>query len=821
MPRDENITISFNADIKNLKAGISDANKSIQLANAEFKAASSHLENWEESTEGLNAKLGQLNKILTEENKKLENYKSQLKRTKEEEDKNTKSAEKLRKQYEQAVEQYGKTSSEAKKYKDELTKVEQNLISNAKETEKLNITILNQHGRVKETEKALGKYREQLKKVQIAEKEVEKSGKDVSVVLKEMDNVAEEAGSGFTILKGSIANLVSTGITNIISGLKNIVDSSREFRLEMGKVNTAFTTAGFSAEIASKTYDDFYGILGDPGQTTEAVAHIAKLAKTEEDLAKWTDIAAGVYGTFGSSIPLESLTEAANETAKTGELTGALSDALSWSGVNVEKFGKSLKSAKTEQQRQEIIMTNLSAVFGEASEKYQTVNKDIIASNKAQANLNKTMAEVAQKVAPITTSLQNGFAKVLEKVLELVNESDLDGFAEKVASAFDKFIENVLPKIVDAFKWILENKDQIIAGILALGAAFATMNVSNMIMGLVESFQKFKKAQEGATVAQWLFNAAMNANPVGIIIAAITGLVAAFIYLWNTSDKFREFWINLWDGITGFFKENWQEVLLLIVNPIAGAFALLYKHCDGFREFVDKFMEKVSKLFKDGWNSVVKFFTKSVPDWVSNIIDNLSELPGKIGKVLTSVIDKIVKWGSDLVGKGRKAVGDLYDTIVNKIKEIPGKMFSIGSDIVKGLWNGINDMVGWVTGKIQGFSSSVLDGIKNFFGVKSPSKVMEKVVGNNLVKGLIVGIDNKTKDAVKAMQNLSSKLIEPAKGIVSDINGSLNKTNVNLSGAVVKARATYNYTQINNSPKALSRFEIYKQTKNALNFATL
>ena len=821
MPRDENITISFNADIKNLKAGISDANKSIQLANAEFKAASSHLENWEESTEGLNAKLGQLNKVLTEENKKLENYKSQLKRTKEEEDKNTKSAEKLRKQYEQAVEQYGKTSSEAKKYKDELTKVEQNLISNAKETEKLNITILNQHGRVKATEKELGKYREQLKKVQVAEKEVAKSGKDVSTVLKEIDNVAEETGSGFTILKGSIANLVATGITNIISGFKNIVDNSREFRLEMGKVNTAFTTAGFSAEIASKTYDDFYGILGDPGQTTEAVAHLAKLAKTEEDLAKWTDIAAGVYGTFGSSIPLESLTEAANETAKTGELTGALSDALSWSGVNVELYGKALKSAKTEEERLQIITKTLSNEFGEASEKYQTVNKDIIASNKAQANLNKTMAEVAQKVSPITTSLQNGFAQVLEKILELVNESGLDGFAEKVASTFDKFIEDILPKIVDGLKWILENKDQIIAGILALGAAFATMNVANMIMGLVESFQKFKTAQDGATVAQWLFNAAMNANPVGIIIAAITGLVAAFIYLWNTSDKFREFWINLWDGITGFFKENWQEVLLLIVNPIAGAFALLYKHCDGFREFVDNFMEKVSKLFKDGWDSVVKFFTKSVPNWVSNIIDNLSKLPGEIGKVLTSVIDKIVKWGSDLVGKGRKAVGDLYDTIVNKIKEIPGKMFSIGSDIVKGLWNGINDMVGWVTGKIQGFSSSVLDGIKNFFGVKSPSKVMEKVVGNNLVKGLIVGIDNKTKDAVKAMQNLSSKLIEPAKGIVSDINGSLNKTNVNLSGAVVKSGATYNYTQINNSPKALSRFEIYKQTKNALNFATL
>lgn len=822
MPNNEqNITLSFNADIKNLKAGITDANKSIQLANAQFKAASAGLEDWENSTEGLTAKLNQLSNILTDENKKLKNYEAQLKRTKEEEEKNTKAAEELRKKYEQAARQFGSTSEEAKKYKSELTKVEKELASNTKEAEKLNITILNQNGRIAATEKELKKYNEHLKKVQEAEKEVAKHGGDVATVLKDAGKAADEASGGFTILKGAMANLVSNGISAVISGFQTIIENGKEFRLEMGKVETAFTTSGFSAETASKTYDDFYGILGDAGQTTEAVSHLAKLAKTEEDLAKWTEIAAGVYGTFGNSIPLESLTEAANETAKTGELTGALSDALSWSGVNVEKFQKSLKSAKTEQQRQQMITANLNGLFDESSKKYQTANKDVIAANKAQANLNKTMAEVSRKIAPITTSLQNGFAKLLEKVLELVENSDLDGFANEVAEAFDKIIEDIIPKIIDGLKWILENKDAIIAGILALGAAFATMNVANMIMGLVNSFKEFKKAQEGATVAQWLLNAAMNANPVGIIIAAITALVAAFIYLWNTSDEFRAFWTKLWDGIMSFFKDNWKDILLLIVNPIAGAFSLLYKHCDSFREFVDKFMDKVKKSFKDGWSAVVKFFSKSVPEWISNMSKEMSKLPDKIGDALSKALDKVVKWGSDLVAKGRKAANDLYDTVVNKIKEIPDKMKSIGSDIVKGLWNGINDMVGWVKSKIDGFGESVLNGIKDFFGVKSPSKVMEKVIGNNLVSGLIVGIDNKTKDAVKAMKNLSNKLIEPAKGIVNDINGSLNTTNTNLSGAVVRAGTTYNYTQINNSPKALSRLEIYKQTKNALSFATI
>ena len=771
---DQNITLSFKADIKDLKAGISDANKSIQLANAQFNAASAGLEDWENSTKGVNAKLEQLNKILTAENKKLENYKTQLKRTNQEEAKNVKTAEELRKKYEQAARQYGETSNEARAYKNELAKAEKSIASNAKEAEKLNVTILNQEGKIASTNKELKRYQNHLEKVKDAEKEVAKHGGNVAQVLKETNTTVVETGGGFTVLKGVMANLVSTGINAVISGFQSIMENGREFRLEMGRVNTAFSTAGFSAETASKTYDDFYGILGDAGQTTEAVAHLAKLAKTEEDLAKWTDIAAGVYGTFGNSIPLESLTEAANETAKTGELTGALSDALSWSGVNVEKFQKSLKLAKTEQQRQQMITANLNGLFEESSKKYQAVNKDIIASNKAQANLGKIMGEVSQKIVPITTSLQNGFAKLLEKILELVEKSDLEYFSKQIAEAFDKFVDDMLPKIMEGISWFLENKDQVIAGIVGIASAIATFKTATMITGtldkMIESYQKFKKAQEGATVGQWLLNAAMSANPIGILIAVITGLVAAFIYLWNTSDDFRKFWIGLWDS---------------------------------FKKSLDKFAKSMSELF-------------------SKIVAGFSELPGKIGGVLSKVIGKVTSWGSDLVSKGRKAVGDLYDTVVNKIKEIPGKMTSIGSDIVKGLWNGINDMIGWVKGKINGFSESVLNGIKNFFGVKSPSKVMEKVIGNNLVSGLVAGIENKTQDAVNAMKNLSNKLIDPAKGIIKDINGNLNHSNTKLSGAAaVKAGPTYNYTQINNSPKALSRYEIYRQTKNALNFATI
>ncbi len=152
-------------------------------------------------------------------------------------------------------------------------------------------------------------------------------------------------------------------------------------------------------------------------------------------------------------------------------------------------------------------------------------------------------------------------------------------------------------------------------------------------------------AQGAVTAAQWLMNVAMNANPIGLIIAAIGALVAAFALLWNNCEGFRNCWIGLWEGlvstcnaawewISKFFTEwlpnafnfvvdwvktNWQGLLLLLVNPIAGAFKLIYDNCDGFRIFINNFVNSVKELFTNGWNDIVSFFTQTIPQFISNV----------------------------------------------------------------------------------------------------------------------------------------------------------------------------------------------------------
>ena len=157
----------------------------------------------------------------------------------------------------------------------------------------------------------------------------------------------------------------------------------------------------------------------------------------------------------------------------------------------------------------------------------------------------------------------------------------------------------------------------------------------------------------------------------------------------------------------------------------------------------------------------------------------------------------------------------MWDNLVNGIKGLPDEIYSIGSNIVEGLWNGISDMAGWIYDKIVGFGEGVLDSLKSFFGIASPSKVMKEQIGQFLPMGMAEGIDDKTKAAVDAMKKSAKKTLQAAKSTLSGISGDLGVSVGGVGGNnVVNNYNTFNQT--NNSPKALSRFDIYRQSKNLL-----
>lgn len=658
------------------------------------------------------------------------------------------------------------------------------------------------------TEKKLEGYKNAAKETADEIEGLGKKGKKTAEELAEIEQQANAVASGgFTIM--------AAGVTAVITALTAAAEATREYRTAMGKLDTAFTTAGHTSAAATETYKTLQGVLGESDQAVEAANHLAKLANNEEDLAKWTDIATGVYATFGDSLPIENLTEAANETAKTGALTGGLADALNWAGVNEDEFQAQLDACTTEQERQALITKTLNGLYSEAADKYRETNAEVIASNEANEAWMASLAAVGAEVEPLLTQVKTLGAELLANVVPVIST-------------------------------LLDNLPAVAVAMAGITAALISYKIAALAA---------KAAQEGMTLATYLqtaaqtaLNAVLYANPIGLIILAITALVTAFVVLWNNCEGFRQFWINLWEGIKsvftvvvtaigGFFTETlpslWESAKAWFLG-IGQMFADLWARIvqwftDLPRKAVEggsKFISSVSEFFNqlphkigyylglaigtiarwvvDTYNkakeagskfidNTIEFF-KTLPSkvetwllntiakistWVTNtankakdagkkFIDNtinfFKTLPSKVWTWLQNTIAKVTQWGKDMVAKAKQAAKDTATKVTDGFKNLPSKMAEVGRNLIEGLWKGIKNMGSWIWDKVTGFADGVLDGIKDAFGVKSPSR-KTAWIGEMLDQGLAKGIEDNADGPLDALSELSGDMLDEAAGL--------------------------------------------------------
>lgn len=241
---------------------------------------------------------------------------------------------------------------------------------------------------------------------------------------------------------------------------------------------------------------------------------------------------------------------------------------------------------------------------------------------------------------PLTNAVEN-ITEVIGKLQNDLTDGSLSGALDKIATGFGNLVEKaseivaaVLPALLKGLGWIADNGEAIVSILTGIGVGFAAFKVASLIQGVVTAFKAFKLANEGATVAQWAMNAAMNANPIVFVVTLVAGLVAAIVTFIATNENARAAFVNVWEGIKtaigsvvegivtfftetipnafnqviDFVKGNWQGLLLLLVNPFAGAFKLLYDNCEGFREIINNLVEKIKMAF----NGVVDFL-KELP----------------------------------------------------------------------------------------------------------------------------------------------------------------------------------------------------------------
>lgn len=260
----------------------------------------------------------------------------------------------LKQEYVNAVLKFGETSDEAlrlgtqiRTLSDNLKKNKDYLKSSESSADKFDNTLNNTSDSAKKAEKELDG----------ANKKIKETG----------DNSDESSGKlkGFlgALGKGAIAGL-GAAITGLAGGLVAATESSKEFNDNMAKLSSAAKDGGYSADFAEKSFQNMYGVLGDETAANTTVSNFMAMGTSTENLNSLLNSSAGIWAKYGDSIPLDGLAESVNETAKVGQITGNLADALNWAGENEDDFNAKLAACSDEQQRQQLIVDTLNGLYG-------------------------------------------------------------------------------------------------------------------------------------------------------------------------------------------------------------------------------------------------------------------------------------------------------------------------------------------------------------------------------------------------------------------------------------------------------------------------
>lgn len=460
-------------------------------------------------------------------------------------------------------------------------------------------------------------------------------------------NAAKTIVSGFAMVAGAVGG-----------AFIGTVEGTREYRAEMGLLDSAYKTAGHSSEEAKQTYSDLNAVLGDSGQAVEAAQHLAKIADNEKELSGITDTLTGVYATFGESLPLEGLAEGILHSSSLGTVQGSLADALEWSGITVEDFNEKLAKCADEEERQDLIVNTLKDTYGKASDQYKDTNKDIMESRKAHERLSDVMADVGKIGEPILTGIKNAIADM----------------AEKAVPAIEKTVE----KFEDMAEWVGKNEDTIHTWVGVISGAMVTIGTFLLILNWGTIMTAAANAIKTVRTAMLAMNAAMLANPIGLIIAVIAGLVAAFIYLWNNVDGFRAFWINAWKIIRDKASEAWTK----IKSIFSGIGSWFRDKFNSVQQGGRDALENLKKRFSDAWKSIKNTFS-GWGSFFSGLWTKIKSKFSSIGSSIGSSMGNAVKNGLNRVLSTVESTINKGVGVINSAIKLANKLPGINVGTVK------------------------------------------------------------------------------------------------------------------------------------------
>ena len=697
---------------------------------------------------------------------------------------------------------------------------------------------------------------------------VSKSAKNTAETLEDVDKKADGAGdsvedagqaaknadSGFTTWKATLANLASTAITKVISGCtqlaekmadvtKSAVGHYAEYEQLVGGVETLFKdSSGKLIDYAEKAYKTA-GMSSNQYMDT-ATSFAASLIQ-------------GLGGDTAKAVELTNLaiTDMSDNADKMGTDIGSIQDAYQGFAKQNYTMLDNLKLGYGGTQSEMIRLINDSGVLGEKIESLDNVTFDqmIEAIHKIQDNLGITgttaleagttisgswssvqalfeniLTKVGSKLAPtvmgflqqlsdwMETIDWDAFATsvgdALQRVFDWIQKIDFTTFFERGMDGVENFLEKLggliedVPKIIQTFKdW-----SPLIAGV---AAGFVTLKVAMAISSLIDAISKswnaYKTANEGATIAQWLFNAALNANPIVLIVTLIAGLVVALITLWNTNDGFREAVTNAWEkikevfgtvieAIKGFFTglvnviyQVWNTIVTavsgavdsiaqtvnnvfnVIVNTVSSVWETIKNIVTVgimlIAEIISAYIQIVTAPWMFLWENF-KEYILAAWEYIKNVVSTALDV---ISTVISNVWNSIVGFLTPIL----EGIKETFSTIWNAIKSVISTVLSAIQSVITTVWNAIKSIVTTVISAIRSEISSAFSAIKS---------VITSIL--NAIKAVFTSVWNAIKSvvtsAVNGIKSTISSGLSAALSIVFNILNSIkNKFSSILSSA--------------------------------------
>ena len=697
---------------------------------------------------------------------------------------------------------YDETKQKLDAYKQALSQLESKKQSGAQLTAQEERQYDSLKRAIMQCERQLESYGDDLK---ATSREAEGSKTALYKVGQTIEDNADKISSAGSKMS-SAGTALSGGIVGAAGALTGLAASQEESIQQSAQLETAWKSAGGTAEQASASYDMFYRLLGEGDTSTEAAQNLARLTTNQQELDQWTNIAAGAYATFGDALPLENLAEAAQETAHTSTVTGGLADALNWSTASADQwsaalsghgdaqaafnkaigegatkedaFNAALAACKDEQERSSLITETLTGLYGEAGKQYQETNKDLLDSRDAHNEMNKSMQELGEAAMPVKTavteigtSLLNTLAPALETVT---------GWYKNLSPEQQTLVNNLALGAV-AFGGVTTAVGKTMEAADGVGSAFKTAGElwggAKKVMGDTGFLGTIKEgfggiASKGGEIAGMLtgklssgwssFTGLIAANPIALGVAVVAAAVAGLTWFFTQTETGKQ----MWSDFTGWISEKWQGVQDFFAGVPAFWGGIWNQVSTGVSDFCTGVGEKWEELKQGASDTWENIKTDASNKW--------NDLKTNVGNIAQGAVDTVSNWWNNLTGYTDSSFGQIASTVqndMNTAKTVGGSAAGALRAAMNGDWetaksqaanafNAIKDNIGSKLDAAESRAVSIADRIGDKLGFPGLGSKVQGVF--NSIRGFI---ENPIESAWNAISGIPQRIMNAFSGI--------------------------------------------------------